>query len=186
MTSFQQQIDELRKQMDNLEKTMIDSLNQIRSGLKDVERAHLNLIQEQPEKAEECIPEVKEFIPEEQEEAPVVIVEEELMEEQEPEIPEDLPIPGNIPSAETKIFLSDAIVKEKLTDFRKSLSLNDRFMFQRDIFQNNVDEMNQTLEMLNRFDNLNDALNFLNSNYPIQWESEAGITFRELLEKRFL
>jgi hypothetical protein len=103
--------------------------------------------------------------------------------------PEKLEIPPSVENTslpENKVFLSDVITKEKMTDFRKSLALNERFMFQREIFQNNADSMNQALETLSTFDNLGDALNYLDSSFPIQWESEAGAIFRGLLEKRFI
>jgi hypothetical protein len=142
MSSFQQQIDELKKQVDNLEKIVKDSLDQIRNGIQEVESTHLRLMQEQVEQKQQA--------------------------------------------QDNKVFLSDVITKDKLTDFGKSLSLNERFMFQREIFQNDANCMKRAMEALNEIDNLGEALNYLNSNFPILWESEAGTIFRELLEKRFV
>jgi len=58
-------------------------------------------------------------------------------------------------------------------------------MFQRDLFRGNANEMNRTFAQLNTFQTLYDALDFLNENYNINWESDAGLAFRELLDKRF-
>ena len=81
--------------------------------------------------------------------------------------------------------LADTIARKINTDFGKSLSLNDRFMFQRDLFQGNANEMNQTFAQLNTFQSLNEALDFLNRKHSILWNSDSGIAFKELLDKRF-
>jgi hypothetical protein len=81
--------------------------------------------------------------------------------------------------------LGDATGRKVIADFGKSLSLNDRFMFQRDLFQENADEMNETFTQLNAFQSLNEALKFLNEKYAITWNCDAGAAFKELLDKRF-
>ena len=82
-------------------------------------------------------------------------------------------------------ILADTISRKINADFEKSLSLNDRFMFQRDLFQGNADEMHQTFAQLNEFQSLNEAMDFINEKYTIPWESDSGITFKETLNKRF-
>ena len=214
--SFQKQFEELSKQIHNLEKEIsavknhdiiplsffsvsIDSLHRLKVGIHEIEMIQFNLMQEHLRKTEESIladqtekdlyknvtVEVKKTDVEEIDEVSFKEDEEPEMEEVK-EIPavEKLEIPQ--PATDSKVFLSDIITKKKLADFGKSLSLNERFMFQREIFQNNTSRMSQAMGALNEFDNLSDALNYLNSNFPIQWESEAGIIFRELLEKRFI
>jgi len=81
--------------------------------------------------------------------------------------------------------LADTIGRKVGADFGKSLSLNDKFMFQRDLFKGNANGMNQAFAQLNVLQSLNEVLEFLNENYSIPWESDAGIVFKELLEKRF-
>lgn len=83
------------------------------------------------------------------------------------------------------VFLGDKISKEIHANLTKSLTLNQRFMFVRDLFKGNEGEMNQTLTHLNALKTLEDALDYLDSNHPVQWETESGIAFKELLEKRF-
>jgi len=81
--------------------------------------------------------------------------------------------------------LADTIGKKINADFGKSLSLNDRFMFQRELFHGNVNEMNQAFAQLNVFQSLDEVLEFLNEKYDIPWNNDSGIAFKELLEKRF-
>ncbi|GHT15700.1 hypothetical protein FACS189426_23490 [Bacteroidia bacterium] len=89
------------------------------------------------------------------------------------------------PMVETTGFLSDTIAKKIYADFSKSLTLNHRFMFQRDLFHGNTEEMNKTFTQLNSCHSLREALDYLNENYAIQWESDSGITLRDLLDKHF-
>ncbi|MDR1373135.1 MAG: hypothetical protein LBJ17_08510 [Dysgonamonadaceae bacterium] len=83
------------------------------------------------------------------------------------------------------LFLGDKIGKKIYADLTKSLTLNQRFMFLRDLFKGNEPEMNRTLTHLNDLTLLEDALHYLNHNHPVQWETESGMAFKELLEKRF-
>ena len=82
-------------------------------------------------------------------------------------------------------ILADTIGRKIQADFGKSLRLNDRFMFQRDLFQRNTDEMNRAFAQLNTFQTLNEALEFLNKNYNIPWNTDSGNALKELLENRF-
>jgi hypothetical protein len=83
------------------------------------------------------------------------------------------------------VFLGDKIGKKIYADLTKSLTINQRFMFLRDLFKGNEPEMNRTLTHLNGLNILTDALEYLDENHPVQWETESGIAFKELLEKRF-
>jgi cell division protein YceG involved in septum cleavage len=84
------------------------------------------------------------------------------------------------------VFLGDKIGKKIYADLTKSLTINQRFMFLRDLFNGNETEMNQTLTHLNALKTLEDALDYLENIHPVQWETESGMAFKELLEKRFV
>jgi len=83
-------------------------------------------------------------------------------------------------------FLGDKIGKKIPADLTKSMTINQRFMFLRDIFKGNETEMNETLTHLNTLKTLKDALDYLDNNHPVQWRTESGMAFMELLEKRFV
>jgi len=82
-------------------------------------------------------------------------------------------------------ILADTISRKINPNFEKSLSLNDRFMFQRDLFGGSIDEMNQAFSQLNTFQSMSEVLDYLNKNYAIPWNSDSGIALKELLDKRF-
>ena len=207
--SFQEQFQTLINQVHDLERSLleekdkdiiplsffsssIDSLNLLKAGIHKIEQTQLQLMQEHLKKGENAyfigkIKDPEEEIEEETEKESEELIEEEIAVENNKEEIEIKEVEEEVKEIrESKTFLSDAITRNKFVDFRKSLSLNERFMFQRDLFQNNPDKMNQALNDLNGFTTLSESLNHLNSNYPIQWESEAGSIFRELLEKRFI
>jgi ABC-type Na+ transport system ATPase subunit NatA len=88
-------------------------------------------------------------------------------------------------TVESPVFLGDKIGKKISADLTKSLTINQRFMFLRDLFKGNEAEMNRALTHLNASQTLEEALDYLNDNYSFPWKTEAGIAFKELLEKRF-
>ena len=151
----------------------IDILNRLKTGIYEIETMQLQIMQEHIKKAEKESGEENEInaintingIKE-----TVEFIELKTLEEQ--------PTPAvNI--------LADTISRKINSDFGKSLSLNDRFMFQRDLFQGNANEMNQTFAQFNVYQSLNEVLDFLNNKYTIPWDSDSGIAFKELLDKRF-
>lgn len=157
--------------------TSLDILNQLKAGLYELESsqfqmmaAHLNeskekLLQNEPAAVIELV-EIK----------PVEI---EPAAGNEPV--EIEPVAGNEPVE----FLGDKLSKKIYADLTKSLTVNQRFMFLRDLFKGDEKEMNQTLAHLNSLKTLESATDYLGSNHPVQWETESGIAFKELLEKRF-
>lgn len=82
-------------------------------------------------------------------------------------------------------FLGDIINKKIFSDIRTSLSLNDRFRFQKDLFNNDSEWMNSTLGKLNDMNSLIEVMNYLEDNFSWNWEDESVQAFKELLEKRF-
>ncbi|PWD98549.1 hypothetical protein [Marinilabilia rubra] len=72
-----------------------------------------------------------------------------------------------------------------ISDLKKALGINDRFFFQRELFGNNTDLMNQTLDQLNEMNGINDAQNFLLANFNWDPENEAVHRFMEIVERRY-
>lgn len=82
-------------------------------------------------------------------------------------------------------FLDDKISKKIYADLTKSLTINQRFMFFRDVFNGNEAKMDGTLMHLNALQTFEEAMDYLQDNHPVAWETEAGIAFKELLKKHF-
>ncbi len=73
-----------------------------------------------------------------------------------------------------------------ISDLKKALGLNDRFFYQRELFGENADLMNQTLNQLNQMNGFEDARNFLFANFNWDQEEEAVVSFLNLIQRRFL
>ena len=156
----------------------IDTVNRLKTGIYNIETLQLQMMQEHVEKVKQEVEE--EYEVRGIEDVKVVKRIEELKEVRRIEEVKEV----RREKEDNKVF-ADTISRKVRPDIGKSLSLNDRFMFQRDIFHGNANEMNKMFAQLNTFQTLNDALDFLNGNYTINWESDAGLAFRELLDKRF-
>src|SRR5690554_945044 len=76
-------------------------------------------------------------------------------------------------------------VLSPITELRKGLGINDRFFFQRELFNGSSDVMNQTLDQLNQMNSLSSAKSFLAVNFKWKPDQEAVHDFMDLLERRF-
>ena len=70
-------------------------------------------------------------------------------------------------------------------DIRKLLSLNDRFLFQRELFKGDVGLMNYTFDELNGLETFEDALEYLQSNFKWDKDSTQVREFMNLVERHF-
>ena len=82
-------------------------------------------------------------------------------------------------------FLADKIGKKIFPDIQSSLSLNDRFRFQRDLFRNNSGLMQQSLNHLNELESFDETINYLNSQFSWNWEDESVVAFKDILKTKF-
>ena len=70
-------------------------------------------------------------------------------------------------------------------DLLKGISLNDRFLFQRELFGNSRAEMDSVTARLNMFNNYSEAEQFLKETTAWDFESQTVTTFLETIKKGF-
>ncbi|MDO5664878.1 MAG: hypothetical protein Q4G63_06455 [Bacteroidia bacterium] len=70
-------------------------------------------------------------------------------------------------------------------DIKRSLSLNDRFYYQRELFNNDREAMNSMMIRLNAFDNYEDTEQYLKEKTSWDFKDERVQSFLELLKKGF-
>ena len=77
-------------------------------------------------------------------------------------------------------------VVPKVEDIRKGITMGDRFLFQRELFGNNGELMNKTIDALNKLDSLEEAMAYTRQKFP-NWnkESNAYELFTNLLKRRW-
>ena len=88
-------------------------------------------------------------------------------------------------SPDATVF-NDLLAKQSLSDFRKALSLNDRFRFRRELFAGDEQKMNRVLSDLNDLHSYEDSLKYLNDSLKWNLDDPAVADFLKLLEKRYL
>ena len=72
-----------------------------------------------------------------------------------------------------------------VADLKHAISLGDRFLFQRELFAQNGELMQKTLEALNGMPNLDGALAYLDKHFDWDKESSTYTLFLNALHRRF-
>ncbi|MBF6597253.1 MAG: hypothetical protein ITF98_03405 [Fermentimonas sp.] len=72
-----------------------------------------------------------------------------------------------------------------IIDIKRGVSLNDRFLFQRELFNNNRNEMNNILEQLNSFESYEEAEKYLRDNNNWDFENQIVNDFLLVVRKGF-
>jgi hypothetical protein len=88
-------------------------------------------------------------------------------------------------SREKVDFLGDKISKKMYADIRSSLSINDRFRFQRDLFGNDAERMKTVLGELDTLNSMPEIASYIENKFDWETEDESVQAFKEILEKRF-
>jgi hypothetical protein len=80
--------------------------------------------------------------------------------------------------------------KQKIDSIRKNISIHQKFMFVKELFQNSDEEFNQVIDFLDQCEGRKEAMEYLENNYfnPRIWddEHEAVIDFMSVIDKKFL
>lgn len=73
----------------------------------------------------------------------------------------------------------------QIIDIKRGVSLNDRFLFQRELFNNNRNEMNSTLEQLNSFESYEKAEKYIRDNFNWDFENQIVNDFLLVVQKGY-
>lgn len=150
------------------------------------------------------LPELEvEFIDEEEAEVPALDIPmlEILADEAEEEAPEvQVVVPAEAKQEETKQPAAVEVattaapvtaepissVVPKLEDIRKGITMGDRFLFQRELFGNNGELMNKTIDKLNKMGSYDEAMTFVQNQFA-GWDKESNAyeLFITLLKRRW-
>ena len=72
-----------------------------------------------------------------------------------------------------------------IIDIKRGVSLNDRFLFQRELFNNNRNEMNSTLEQLSNLGSYEEADKYIRDNFSWDFEDQVVNDFLLVVKKGF-
>ena len=166
-------------------------LNRMNEILEEAQLRGLEPDEEKEETVEEET--VEEEIVEEPAEEPVVeeepIAEPEPVVEPEPVAEPELPIEEPVkeepqPVKEEPVSPNAALYGKAVDDIRQAISLGDRFLFQRELFGQNAEQMQRTLDDLNRLSSFDEAVEYI-SRFNWDQESNTYQQFLVALHRRF-
>lgn len=82
--------------------------------------------------------------------------------------------------------LAEAINNKKITDLKSSITLGDRFRFQRELFGGNGEKMNKAISDFNSFETMTEAQSYIAKNFDWPLDNDAVSDFIQLLQRRYL
>jgi len=91
--------------------------------------------------------------------------------------------------AETRNTAAEQVNIDKISDLKKAITLNEKLLYIKDLFNGYSLAYSEAIEILNRFTSLNEADLFLKKNYVVKnnWEGKPETTakFYALLQRRY-
>ena len=82
--------------------------------------------------------------------------------------------------------LASVINNKKIIDLKASITLGDRFRFQRELFGGNGERMNKAISDFNSFETMDEAQAYIAKNFDWPLDSDAVSDFIQLLQRRYL
>ena len=86
----------------------------------------------------------------------------------------------------TEKDISSKLQLKPIKNLKSAISINDRIMFTKELFDNKADFYNEMIEKINSMNNLDEALEHLRMEININDESETVKKFVELVHRRFI
>ena len=80
---------------------------------------------------------------------------------------------------------SDVSAPVHIIDIKRGVSLNDRFLFQRELFNNNRSKMNSTIEQLSNLGSYEEADKYIRDNFSWDFEDQVVNDFLLVVKKGF-
>jgi len=80
--------------------------------------------------------------------------------------------------------LDQKIARSSVTSLQSSIGINDRFLFTREIFNNDADLYSRTIEQIDNCRNIREAVDYLSSHFRIK-RTETSLRFVDLIKRRF-
>lgn len=174
IAEYETRIEELEGRIIELE----DSQCEVELVLPEMEEQPISEVEEQPlpEAEEQTVSEIEEQLSDEELEREQEIADAAIL----PEIlPEPEPTPEPAPTA------SAAKYGTPVNDIRKAISVGDRFLFQRELFAQNGELMQKTLDAINKCGSFDDAIRYLDQSFDWDHESQAYQLFLTPIHRRF-
>lgn len=81
--------------------------------------------------------------------------------------------------------VSSKMQSKPINDINSAIGLNDKFIFIRELFNNNKDQYIETIQVLNNFDTFENAVSFLDENFDWDSEDPNYDRLKELVRRKY-
>lgn len=88
--------------------------------------------------------------------------------------------------ATNKKDLATKFKDNPIKDINSAIGLNDKFLFIRELFDNNSDKFTSSIDKLNNFENLDQAMQYINTEFKWNNENPVSNKFLELIYRRYI
>jgi hypothetical protein len=88
--------------------------------------------------------------------------------------------------AVSKELANQVAIGKPVDDIRKAIGINDRFLYQRELFDGNASRMDQAIDELNRLSTYQEARTFIRSNFDWEETNATVESFMNSVQRRFI
>ena len=81
--------------------------------------------------------------------------------------------------------LGNTLANKKVDDIKQAISIGDRFRFQRELFANNGEDLNKTINYINQLATFDEAVTFLKAKYKWSDDNETANDFLNIVKRKF-
>lgn len=92
----------------------------------------------------------------------------------------------NISKTNLKKDVSAKMQSKPIKDINAGIGLNDKFIFIRELFENNKEHYHETIQVLNNFDTYENALEFLKENFNWEQDNPNFERLKELVRRKYI
>lgn len=86
----------------------------------------------------------------------------------------------------TEQDLSQKLGKKPITNISSAIGINERFQFIKELFSNNVEVYTEVIQILNELSSFDQALEYLEKNHSLDYDTEITQRFLSIVERRYL
>lgn len=81
--------------------------------------------------------------------------------------------------------IGEKLINNKLSDIQTAIGINDRFLFIRELFENNLEAYNSSIKFINETGNISVIEEHFKNNTNWDFENPTVIQFMELTKRKF-
>lgn len=87
--------------------------------------------------------------------------------------------------AETVEIVGNNLSSQKISDIQSAIGINDRFLFTRELFENNIEEYNSAISFVNNSNEFQSILNWMKNEKEWDLEDPTVVQFVEITKRKF-